>query len=123
MRRGAVNDLTPEQTVEAKELFALGWSYRRIGERIGRNYEQVRRALDSDYAINRRIQVRDARQRRYKPEKRLDRAGRENASGASVKEDAAARLAEIPKDTRSLTGLLAGDPLPGRSALDKARRI
>jgi hypothetical protein len=117
MRRGTPNDLTPEQTVEARELFALGWSYRRIGERIGRNYEQVRRALDADYAVNRRIQVRDARQRRYKPEKRL--AGRENASGASVKEDAAARLAEIPKDDRSLTARLMGDPLGPRSALAK----
>lgn len=33
----------------------------------------------------------------------------------------AARLAEIPPDTRSLTGMLFGDPLPGRSALDKRR--
>jgi hypothetical protein len=111
-RRGTPNDLTPEQTVEATELFALGWSYRRIGERIGHNYEQVRRALDADFATNRRIQVRDARQRRYKPEKRIDRHGRENASGASVKEDAAARLAEIPADTRTLTQRLCGDPIP-----------
>lgn len=34
--------------------------------------------------------------------------------------DVAARLAEIPPDTRTLTGFLFGDPLPGRSAL--ARR-
>jgi hypothetical protein len=110
MRRGAIN-LTPEQIEEARELLALGWSYPRIAERLGFNYEQVRRAIDADYAVNRRIQVRDnARQRRYKPEKRL--AGRENASGASVKEDAAARLAEIPADTRSLTQRLCGDPIP-----------
>jgi hypothetical protein len=115
MRRGAVNDLTPEQTAEATELFALGWSYRRIGERIGRNYEQVKRAIDADYAVNRRIQRKDAPQRRYKPEKRL--AGRENASAISVKEDGAARLAEIPKDDRSLTGILCGDPIGPRSAL------
>jgi len=31
----------------------------------------------------------------------------------------AARLAEIPPDTRTLTGHLFGDPLPGRSAFDK----
>lgn len=30
-----------------------------------------------------------------------------------------ARLAEIPPDTRSLTGRILGDPLPGRSALDR----
>lgn len=33
--------------------------------------------------------------------------------------DGAARLAEIPPDHRSLTGVLLGDPLPGRSALDR----
>lgn len=36
--------------------------------------------------------------------------------------DALARLAEIPPDTRSLTGRLFGDPLPGRSALDVKRQ-
>jgi hypothetical protein len=35
-------------------------------------------------------------------------------------EDFAARLAEIPKfDNRSLIGQIVGDPLPGRSALDR----
>ena len=36
--------------------------------------------------------------------------------------DVAARLAEIPQeDTRSLTGVLFGDPLPGRRALDHVK--
>lgn len=35
------------------------------------------------------------------------------------KEDGVARLAEIPADTRTLTGVLLGDPLPGRRALDR----
>lgn len=29
------------------------------------------------------------------------------------------RLAEIPADTRNLTARICGDPLPGRSALDR----
>ncbi len=29
------------------------------------------------------------------------------------------RLSEIPADTRDLTGRIFGDPLPGRSALDR----
>lgn len=33
--------------------------------------------------------------------------------------DADAAKQVIPQDTRSLTGRLFGDPLPGRSALDK----
>lgn len=34
-------------------------------------------------------------------------------------EDIEARLAEIPYDTRDLTARIFGDPLPGRSALDR----
>ncbi len=109
MRRGA-SHLSTEQVEEARELSALGWSYARIGERLGCAYGTVRLALDADYAVMRRIGSRETRQRRYKPEKRL--AGRENASGASVKEDTAARLAEVPKDTRTLTQRLCGDPIP-----------
>lgn len=33
--------------------------------------------------------------------------------------DIAARLAKVPPGTRSLSARLLGDPLPGRSALDK----
>ena len=36
--------------------------------------------------------------------------------------DIAARLAEIPPDTRSLTAYLFGDPLPGRRAIDRIGR-
>lgn len=32
-----------------------------------------------------------------------------------------AAMPEVPRDTRSLTGRLCGDPLSGRSALDKRR--
>ena len=38
-----------------------------------------------------------------------------------TEEECAAKRAEIPDDTRSLTGRFAGDPLPGRSALDAHR--
>jgi hypothetical protein len=120
MRRAGVH-LTAEQIAEAKRLYADGWSYPRLGERFGCDYKTVKLALDADYAKERRMQVNSAARLRRSPYKRP--AGRENASGASVKEDAAARLAEIPKDDRSLTARLMGDPLPTRSALDKARRI
>ncbi|MEP0323276.1 hypothetical protein [Bauldia litoralis] len=39
---------------------------------------------------------------------------------ADEKADAAARLALIPPDTRTLTGVLMGDPIPARSALARA---
>jgi len=112
--------LTLEQIEEARQLHARGWTFRRIGERLGCAFHTVKRVLDPDYAVKRRIAVREARQIR---EPSLPRkTARENATAVSVKEDAAARLAEIPKDTRSLTGILCGDPLPTRSALDRRQR-
>ena len=37
-----------------------------------------------------------------------------------LRQEAAKRLAQIPADTRTLTQRVLGDPLPGRSALDRA---
>ena len=42
-------------------------------------------------------------------------------AGRQAKACAENRLAEIPPDTRDLTGTILGDPLPGRSALDQMR--
>ena len=47
-------------------------------------------------------------------------AGITNLRGVD-KAVAAARLAEIPLDTRNLTQRICGDPLPGRDALSRAR--
>ncbi len=47
---------------------------------------------------------------------------RAQTSGGSVKADRSeieARLAEIPTDTRDLTGRIFGDPLHGRRAIDR----
>jgi len=49
---------------------------------------------------------------------RAHRPAEDGAPQATMAEDAAARLAEIPPDTRSLTGRLMGDPIPG----DRRRR-
>ncbi len=120
MRRGATSQLTQEQIAEASRLANDGWSFPRIAEKLGCHPETVRRAIDADFATKRRVQIQEARQlRRCKPGNRKTKTARENATAISIKEDAAARLAEIPADTRSLTARLAGDPLPGRSALDR----
>lgn len=47
-------------------------------------------------------------------------AGLTYACGKLDPDVVAARLAEIPPDTRTLTQRMFGDPLPGRSALSKA---
>lgn len=119
MSREAKSLLTPKQIEEASRLANDGWSFPRIAERLGCHPETVRRAIDAEFAAKRVIQVREARQRRYKPAKRETKTARESATAVSVKEDAAARLAEVPRDDRSLTGILMGDPLGPRSALAK----
>lgn len=58
--------------------------------------------------------------------RQLDAAALRDKSEAGLKyasridrETLAARLSEIPQDTRPLTARIFGDPLPGRSALDR----
>lgn len=52
---------------------------------------------------------------------RTMRSDRPVPSRAICEADAEAMLRAIPADTRDLTARLMGDPLPGRSALDKKR--
>lgn len=40
-------------------------------------------------------------------------------SGKRAHDDALRLMETIPRDTRSLTAMAFGDPLPGRSALDR----
>lgn len=49
-------------------------------------------------------------------------AGAGHVEDRVPEDDAAARLAEVPADTRTLTARLMGDPLPGRRAIDLRAR-
>ena len=61
----------------------------------------------------------------YDAEKRAATASKKAAGigrlglGGPKGEELAARLADVPADTRCLTARFFGDPLPGRSALDR----
>lgn len=112
------NRITAEQIAEAGKLHSNGWSYTRIGEKLGVHRQTVKRALDPEYAAYRSRQVLEAwRKREGYHEIRQRVHKREAAASINLHLDVAARLAEIPPDTRDLTGRLFGDPLPGRSAL------
>lgn len=72
----------------------------------------------ADIVIERRKarqQVRDAQNRDMARSKAA--AGVTRLHGHVNEAVAAARLAEIPTDTRNLTQRICGDPLPGRDAL------
>lgn len=55
-----------------------------------------------------------------KPPTRIPQQPRETIE--DFEQDVAKRLAEIPQDTRNVTQRFFGDPLPGRSALDRMRK-
>ena len=82
----------------------------------------MRRLTDEERQEHRRQLKREERQRnKHVSPIRLGLTP--HGGTARVDEDeAAARLAEIPDtDRRSLTGVVFGDPPPGRSALDRER--
>jgi hypothetical protein len=64
-----------------------------------------------------RQHIRDAQNREMSRNKAA--AGVTHIHGRVDAAVAAARLAEIPPDTRSLTQRICGDPLPGRDALSR----
>jgi len=75
--------------------------------------DPLRRALDPDFAERDRLRARsrprESNATFHKADSRLD---------ASC---VAARLAEIPRDTRTPAARILGEPIPSRSALAKAR--
>lgn len=64
---------------------------------------------------------RDQREEEIKALRGLHVAGADHMTKAA-KLQAERMLLAIPADTRDLTQRLFGDPLPGRSALDQARK-
>jgi hypothetical protein len=99
----------------AQKLKADGWSYNRIGEIFGTTGQTIRVRIDPEYGamrLQRSAEIKKAN-RGFAIKDVLPSERR-----APV-EDVAARLAEIPQDTRTQGQRLMGDPLPGRSALDR----
>jgi hypothetical protein len=98
---------------EARELQAYGLSNVEIAERLGTTPRRISDWL-SPVSVDRDLSLAEGRYR--------GRLMAETVTDQVTPEDYAARLAEIPKtDTRSLIGRIVGDPLPGRSALDRKR--
>jgi hypothetical protein len=98
--------LSADQLAEISQLAAQGWTLNRLAERFNCHHMTIRRALNPAL---------------YPMPGRPKTLKRENATPVALRQDFAARLTEIPPDTRSLTGKIFGDPLPGRSAFDRLR--
>ena len=96
----------------ARAMRATGACWTTMSVRFGVSYHVLRTRLEPGYA-----ERRAADNREVCPGK-IDHG---DYMSPEAKRDAYKRLAEIPADTRELTGRLMGDPLPGRRGLDKPR--
>lgn len=117
--------LTEEQIEEARRRRANGVTFSAIEADMGVSRDTIRRALSPDWAEKRREQVRIARRRREKlAYGHFTKTGRVSCTiNVDRYRPSPGEIAEllklVPPDTRDLTGVLCGDPLPGRSALDR----
>ncbi len=102
-------NITPEQVEQMRELREKGkLSYTQIAEQIGVHKTAVY------YWLNPKKQ---AKKKDYNVERNKDL--RPLGPTKVVKQPPVLPSALPPPDTRSLTGRLLGDPIPGRSALDR----
>ncbi len=107
----------PEVKARALRYHTRGYSPKQIAELLGVDTTTIRSWTDPEYAANRRAWAKTGRRRKSAGEPSRQ-AGRRPEPGRLGPEEEAA-LPPLPKDTRPLTGVLLGDPLPGRSALDR----
>jgi transposase-like protein len=125
--------LLDSQLSQARAMLANGASLTAIARRIGCDRSTIRKDLHAEYLAVRTANIAKATETRARNAKlgrtERPRSGRVRDSGhvarltnASTNAEAARLLALIPADTRSLTGRLLNDPLPGRSALDMKRQ-
>lgn len=107
---------TPELVSKARKLRLKGLGYVTIARALGVSQGAVYYWLNKDRA--------DARLERQRNRTRKERWFNPNYICVNYRPpeaDYLARLAEIPPDTRTLSQRLLGDPVPGRSALDRRR--
>ena len=103
---------TPELVAKAKELRKTGMAWKNIGPKLGVAPHTARAWVDEEFRLHR---IQTYRTRRMS----TDEVRRDTPTDRSTWADALERLALIPEDTRDTTARICGDPLPGRSALDR----
>lgn len=102
-------DIAADVLARARQLRAVGTSWANIGAGLGYHENTIRERLDPDFAAARRL--------RYSGPPVFIHGSEPRLSPAEI----ARALATVPLDTRSIQARFLGDPLPGRSALDRRR--
>ena len=101
--------IAAREIARARMLRAAGTSWADIGARLGYHGNTVRRRLDPEFVVVRHVRYAKPVDSIRTDEPRI------------TPEEAARALATVPADTRTIQARFLGDPLPGRSALDKRR--
>lgn len=104
---------TPEVLQTALRLRYEGMAWEAIAKQLAVPYDGLRRRLEPGYATKRNQKIAEARSR-------LVLAGGVYSERLGP-DEAAKAIAAVPIDSRRLTARVCGDPLPGRSALDRLR--
>lgn len=118
MSRKGYGPWPKEKIQEAKTLLESGATLQSVADKYEVGTHTLRCKIDPLYAIRRTMRHNEQRYANgyYEP----NALGRNYTDrGRPPPEDVAARLAEIPRDTRDLTAFICGDPLPGRRAIDR----
>lgn len=112
--------LTTAEVAECARLRKAGRTWTEIGRLYGVSYCHLRGALDPKWAAARREASRQARWQREAEQRRTMKRGKafREFERPTARADAERLMQDIPPDTRDLTGILLGDPLPGRRAID-----
>lgn len=106
--------MTDEQRGAIQELKSHGWNIASICRALSLNEYKVRKVFDPEAHAQRVVQ-RQQRRKQLEPVNGPHVMSRYRPSPELLK-----RLwSAVPADTRDVTGFVMGDPLPGRSALDK----
>ncbi len=115
--------LSEAEIAEARQMRSEGMTWTALARRFGCASDTVKRALDPAFRQRRAEGIKAARENRQRSVE-MPRGRPANfviSEGTAVARDAARLMELVPKDTRSLTARLFGDPLPGRSALDQRK--
>jgi hypothetical protein len=97
---------------KAQGLRAAGMKWETIANRLNVGSDGLKRRLDPEYRERRNQQMREANERRDPLH---------NFASRVPMAEVYRLLDTVPADTRGFTARACGDPLPGRSALDKYR--
>ena len=103
------------------DLHRAGATWKYACEAVGLGYETLRSAADPEFAQRRRDGINARRRADYS--RRYIPPDTHRVERVLTPKEALAALASIPHDTRSFTARAFGDPLPGRSALDRRNRV